>query len=77
MNALNELRALVAMVCRANTVAAQKRKNPTPRLAQVQVLGPNHVRVVDFDTGRILGRRRSVTEARTLAGQLERGELCA
>lgn len=55
----------------------QKLEVPVPRATQLYIHGQGLVQVKDADTGRVLGFRRTVRDARTLAAQLERGELCA
>lgn len=77
MNALIELRELFALGRRAQIVATQKREVPVPRATQLFIHGQGLVQVKDADTGRVLGFRRTVRDARTLAAQLERGEFCA
>ncbi len=55
--------------------AAGAEAAPAPRAYRTQVVaGAGMVRVVELGTGRVLGFRRTITEAYGLAGQLERGE---
>lgn len=62
---------------RARAVTTQKRKVAAPRATQLYIHGQGLVQGKDAHTGRVLGFRRTVRDARALAEQLERGELSA
>jgi hypothetical protein len=77
MNRSPDIEQAIEHTRQALAARAQKRQLPPPRATQVFIHGKAMVQVKDLDTGRVLGFRRSYSEARLLAAQLERGELCA
>lgn len=70
MNLIDQLHTLLL----ARRRSAQKRQLPR---TQVYINGVDRYEVKDMDTGEVLGDRPTYSAARTLADQLERGELCA
>lgn len=82
MNALTKAREAIAELldamrqtsqARMAASARQRQPAPTPRATQLMCSGNAMIRVVDVDTGKVLGFRRTVREARWLASRLERG----
>lgn len=82
MNALTKARDAIAELldamrqtsqARMAASARQRQPAPTPRATQLVCSGNAMIRVVDVDTGKVLGFRRTVREARWLASRLERG----
>lgn len=82
MNALTKARDSIAELLdamrhtsQASTAAQQRQRQPVPapRATHLVCSGNAMIRVVDVDTGRVLGFRRTVREARWLASHLERG----
>lgn len=82
MNALTKARDSIAEIvdalrqtsqARMAASARQRQPVPAPRATHLVCSGNAMIRVVDVDTGRVLGFRRTVREARWLASALERG----
>lgn len=80
MNALTKARDSIAELLdamrhtsQARMAAQQRQPVPAPRATHLVCSGNAMIRVVDVDTGRVLGFRRTVREARWLASALERG----
>ena len=82
MNALTKAREAIAELvgvlrhtsqARMAATARQRQPVPAPRATHLVCSGNAMIRVVDVDTGRVLGFRRAVREARWLASHLERG----
>jgi hypothetical protein len=83
MNALQRAKESLLELAQVLHLASQARmaatvhstsKQAPPRATQLRVTGNAMVRVVDADTGKVLGFRRTIREARWLADALERGE---
>ena len=71
----HSIHTLAKLIQPAPAPAAGAVAAPAPRAYRTQVVaGAGMVRVVELGTGRVLGFRRTITEAYGLAGQLERGE---
>lgn len=70
-----ELADLLRLTSQARMAAAARRtsKLPPPRATWLRATGNGMVRVLDADTGRVLGFRQTMREARWLAQALERG----
>ncbi|NQD78624.1 hypothetical protein HP436_00325 [Pseudomonas sp. CrR14] len=79
MNALDRARhamaALPALLHRTAQARqqAQQRIAIKPRATQLQATGSGMVRIVDADTGKVLGFRETIKEARWLQQALENG----
>ena len=71
-----ELAQTLQLAHQARIAFESRRAAPAPQPYRTQVVDTGHgmVRVVELGTGRVLGFRRTITEAYGLAGQLERGE---
>lgn len=70
-----ELADLLRQTSQARMAAAARStsKAPVPRATWLRATGNGMVRVIDADTGRVLGFRQTMREARWLAQALERG----
>jgi len=75
-HAIDELLSALHMTARARMAASTRVRPvvPPPRATQLLITGNAMVRVVDADTGKVLGFRETIREARWLQAQLERGE---
>lgn len=80
MNALQlaqrAIDALPALLHRSAQARQQARQRIAirPRATRLEITGNALVRILDADTGRVLGFRQTVREARWLQQALERGE---
>lgn len=83
MNALQRAKESLHELARVLHLASQVRmattghstsKLPPPRATQLRVAGSGMIRVVDADTGKVLGFRCTIREARWLADALVRGD---
>ena len=70
-----ELAQTLQLAHQARIAFESRRAAPAPQPYRTQVVdtGRGMVRVVELGTGRVLGFRRTLREARWLAEQLERG----
>ena len=79
MNAIQHAKASIqrlAAMMRSTTearAAFQAKRLPAPRATQLRAESSGMVRVVDMDTGRVLGFRQTFKEARWLQRALENG----
>ena len=82
MNALTKARESIAelvaalrLTSQARMAAEARKRQPlsAPRATHLVCSGNAMIRVVDVDTGKVLGFRRTLREARWLASALERG----
>jgi len=71
-HALEGLPALLHRSAQARQ-QAQQRIAIKPRATQLLINGSGPVRILDVDTGKVLGFRQTVREARWLQQQLENG----
>lgn len=72
---INELLEVMRQAGQARMAARSRQRSPTPapRATRLLVSGNAMIRVVDADTGKTLGFRQTIREARWLAERLERG----
>lgn len=70
-----ELVATLRLTSQARMAAEARKRQPVPapRATHLVCSGNAMIRVVDVDTGKVLGFRRTLREARWLASALERG----
>lgn len=82
MNALTQAREAIAELIdamrqtgQARMAADARRRQPVPAPRAIHLVcsGNAMIRVVDVDTGKVLGFRRTIREARWLAEHLQRG----
>lgn len=73
---IQDLATLIRGASQARIAFEARRTNKlvAPRATQLRITGNAMIRIVDADTGVVLGFRQTISEARSLQCALERGD---